>query len=503
MRPLSKSKLIAYRQCPKRLWLEIHKPGLRTDSAQAIAQFDQGHQVGTLARFLYDPDEIGLDLEPRISGKSDIFSQTQSLLAFAVPLFEAGFKTSGALALADVLLPVKTGRRTTWRMIEVKSSTSAKDYQRDDLAIQAYVAKAAGLPLHSVAIAHINADWVYQRDGDYSGIFTEVDCTEEVLAREQEVTQWIADAQSVARKRMAPTTATGTHCTKPFECGFIAHCRSQEAQPIYPVQWLPRVQTNALKTHLDNLESQELQDVPDHLLNPVQLRVKQHTLSGKSYFDSEGAFRLLKQYKAHKPPLYFLDFETVQMAIPRWLGQQPYQQVAFQFSCHFLSKSGKLHHREFLDLSGENPSKALAKALIDACGSQGAIIAYSADFEKSRIRQLAQRFPRLKTALLAILERMVDLLPVANQHYYHPDMQGSWSIKKVLPSLVPALSYGVLEGVQHGGDAMAAYLAAIDEFSTAQEQAELEAQLRNYCALDTYAMVRMWQIFAGRSDLKL
>ncbi len=503
MRPLSKSKLLAYRQCPKRLWLEIHAPELKVESEQAQARFDQGHEVGDLARFLYDPDEVGEAIVPAFDGWENIYSKTQFLLDFSVPLFEASFEADGAMCMADVLLPTKTGRRKTWHMVEVKSSTSVKDYHRDDVAFQAYAVKAAGLPLASVAVAHVDPNWVYKDDGDYQGLLTEVDLTQEAFAREAEVGRWIEEAKTVARKRKAPDMAVGTQCKEPFECAFFAHCRSQQAQPKHPVQWLPRAQTTALKEHLAALPSQELRDVPDELLSPIQLRVKRCTLKGKSYFDAEGAAEMLRQHKAHKPPLYFLDFETVQLAVPRWTGTRPYQKIPFQFSCHYLGRTGKLSHTEFLDLSGEDPSMPLAQALIEACGSQGAILAYGADFERSRIRELAQRFPRLKTRLLAIAERIVDLLPVAQQNYYHPDMQGSWSIKMVLPCLVPSLSYDALDGVQNGGEAMAAYVKATDMLAEPAEVVSIEAQLLRYCKLDTYAMVRLWEVFAGRTDLEL
>lgn len=503
MRPLSKSRLLAYRQCPKRLWLEIHAPELKVESEQARFRFDQGQEVGDLARFLYDPDEIGESIVPAIVGWANIFRETQGLLSFRRPLFEASFEADGAMCMADVLLPVKSGRRKGWHMVEVKSSSSVKDYHLDDVAFQACVARAAGLSLVSVAVAHVDTAWVYKEEGDYRGLLTEVDLTQEAFSREAEVRSWIAAAAKVVRKRKAPDIAVGAQCKDPFECPFLAHCRSQQAQPEHPVRWLPRVQTTALKEHLAALPSQELRDVPDALLSPIQLRVKQCTLKGQRYFDASGAAEMLRQYKAHKPPLYFLDFETVQLAVPRWVGTHPYQQIPFQFSCHHLVRTGKLRHTEFLDLSGEDPSQPLAQALIEACGSQGAILAYSADFEKSRIRELAQRFPRLKTSLLAIAERIVDLLPVAQQHYYHPSMQGSWSIKQVLPSLVPSLSYEELDGVQNGGEAMAAYLAATDLFAEPEVAAPIEAQLLRYCKLDTYAMVRLWQVFAGRTDLEL
>lgn len=503
MRTLSKSRLLAYRQCAKRLWLEIHQPALKADSADAQARFDQGHEVGELARSLYDPQKTGSTLDPYTEGWDQAFARTQALLALSAPIFEASFSAHGALSLADVLLPVKSGQGTLWRMVEVKSSTGVKDYHRDDIAVQTYVARSAGLPLHSVALAHIDSSWVYPGGGDYRGLLTEVDLTDEAVSRHDEVAQWINDAQAVASTGQAPAMATGPQCSKPFECGFLAHCRSQEVQPAYPVQWLPRVQAKTLKQHLTALPSQELQDVPDELLNVIQLRVKQLSLSGETYFNAEGAMQLLRAHKAHEAPLYFLDFETIQFAVPRWAGTRPYQQIPFQFSCHFLNASDQLSHAEFLDLSGNDPSLPLAEELIKACGDAGAILAYSAGFEKSRIRELAQRFPHLQARLLAIVNRIVDLLPVAQQHYYHPDMQGSWSIKKVLPALVPSLSYDALEGVQHGGGAVAAYIQAINEATSLEEKANLDAQLRRYCTLDTYAMVRLWQVFAKRGDLAL
>ncbi len=503
MRQLSKSKLLAYRQCPKRLWLEIHATELKVESEQAQARFDQGQEVGELARFLYDPEETGEAIVPAFDGWENIYSKTQFLLDLTSPLFEASFEAYGAMCMADVLLATKTGRRKTWHMVEVKSSTSVKDYHRDDIAFQAFIAKASGLPLASVAVAHVDSDWIYKEEGDYRGLLTEVDMTQEAFAREAEVVQWIDEAKKVARKRKAPDMAVGAQCKAPFDCAFLAHCRSQQAQPKHPVQWLPRAQTTALREHLAALPSQELRDVPDELLNPIQLRVKRCTLKGKSYSDAEGAAEMLRQLKAHKPPLYFLDFETVQLAVPRWTGTRPYQKIPFQFSCHYLGRTGKLSHTEFLDLSGEDPSKPLAQALVEACGSQGAILAYGANFERDRIRELAQRFPRLKTRLLTIAERIVDLLPVAQQHYYHPDMQGSWSIKKVLPCLAPSLSYDALDGVQSGGQAMAAYIKASDIFVEPEVVATIEAQLLRYCKLDTYAMVRLWQVFAGRTDLEL
>ena len=454
MRALSKSKLLAYRQCPKRLWLEIHQPTLRQDSAATQASFDVGHQVGAIARQLYDPKGKGQLINPKIEGFDAAFARSMELLSSSQPIFEAGFTAGGALAFADVMLPAGKGGKPAWRMIEVKSSTSVKDYHRDDTAVQAFVAKHAGVPLVSIALAHIDSKWVYPGGNDYQGLLVENDLTLEAFSRENEVKAWIADAQTVSRKRNEPEISTGRHCNEPYECGFLDYCQSQVPQAKYPVSWLPRIQAKELKVLIENGSLTDMRDVPDESLNVRQRIVKSHTLSGKTFFDAPNAAADLAP---HKLPAYFIDFETIQFAVPIWKGTRPYQQIPFQFSVHRLSRSGKLEHQAFIDITGNDPSKAFAESLISACGERGPIFVYNAGFETTRIKELGERFPRLKRSLLAINDRVVDLLRIAEQRYYHPSQHGSWSIKKVLPAVAPELRYDELEGVQDGGMAMDAF----------------------------------------------
>ena len=499
MRTLSKSKLLAFRQCPKRLWLEVHHPDYRVDSEATKASFVVGHQVGDIARKLYDLKGTGQLIEPKTEGFPAALARTSQLLWSAQPIFEASFSAGGGLVMADAMLPIFKAGKRAWRLIEVKSSTSVKDYHRDDAAIQAFVARAAGVPLASISLAHIDSEWVYPGGGDYQGLLTENDLTVEAFGREAEVKTWIADAQVIARKRTEPAVCTGQHCGKPYECGFLSYCQAQEPQAEYPVHWLPQVQTKALKAHIEDDAVFDLRNVRNDLLNEQQRRVKTHTLSGKAYFDRANAADLA----SHKLPACFLDFETIQFAVPIWKGNRPYQQIPFQFSLHRLGRAGKLEQQAFLDLSGNDASRAFAEALIAACGERGPVFVYNAGFETARIRELADRFPRLKRALLAINERVVDLLPVARERYYHPSQQGSWSIKKVLPAVAPDLSYDNLEGVQDGGLAMNAFAEAIAKETTGTRKSQIEKQLLAYCALDTYAMVRLWQFFAGRNDLRI
>lgn len=495
MRVLSKSRLLSFRQCAKRLWLEVHRPDLRADSAATMASFSAGHQVGEMAQRLYDPLGHGSLIDPHKEGFDQAFSRTQTLLQTEQPVFEAGFRAEGALSFADVMLPVGRGRQRQWRMVEVKSSTSVKDYHRDDAAVQAFLARACGVPLASISLAHIDSDWVYPGDGDYQGLLHEEDLTDDVFERGDEVRSWIKGAQAVVAKRKEPAMATGRQCSDPYECGFLGHCQSQEPQPRQPISWLPR-QSKVLKEEVRRLGLTELRDVPNNLLNDKQRRVKDVTLSGKVYFDRAAAAAALATYKL---PAYFMDFETIQFAVPIWKGTRPYQQIPFQFSVHRLGRTGKLDQHAFLDLSGSDPSMGFAQALIAACGERGPIFVYNAGFENARLRELGERFPRLSSALQALSDRVVDLLPIARDHYYHPSQQGSWSIKAVLPALCPDLRYGDLQGVQDGGMAMEAFLEALSAQVSIARKKEIEQQLLAYCALDTYAMVRLWAQFSGSS----
>lgn len=500
MRNLSKSKLIAYRQCERRLWLEVHRPELREDSEGAEARMEAGNELGALARSIYDPDGKGVLLDPQKEGFGAALKRSKELLDASVPIFEAGFAAGGGLALADVMLPTRRNGQQYWRMVEVKSSTSVKDYHREDAAIQAYIAREAGVALEAIAVAHIDSDWVYPGERSYQGLLVEEDLTEEAGAKAGEVKGWIAEAQEIVAKNAEPEIATGPHCKDPFECGFHAHCRAGEPQAQYPIEWLPRLQKKSVQDFIETKAIKDIRDVPDEYLTDIQRRVKEQTIAGKPYFDRASA---AAELSPHKLPAHFLDFETVQFTIPIWKGTRAYQQIPFQFSLHRLSRSGALEHRQFLELSGEDPSEPFAEALIRECRGTGPIFVYNAGFESSRIKELAERFRRLAPELEAITDRIVDLLPIARRHYYHPDQHGSWSIKSVLPVIAPDLRYDALEGVNNGALASAAYLEAIKPGTTPERREEVRRQLTDYCHLDTYALVRLWQSFSGRGDLRL
>lgn len=498
MRTFSKSKLMALRQCTRRLWLEVHRPELRSDSVASKAIFRIGHQVGELAQHIYDPKGLGAVIDMKTDGITKSFERTAGLLNSPHPIFEAGFAAEGAMAFADVMLPRQVKDGQVWHMVEVKSSTGVKDYYRDDVAVQAFVARTAGVALGSVSLAHIDSSWTYSGHGDYAGLLKEVDLTEEAFSRSEEVKRWIAQAQGVCENSAEPAIKPGAHCTQPYACGFHNHCNQGAPKVNHPVEWLPYFGAKAQMLSKQGIV--DMHDVPDDLLNARQRRVKVCTVSDSVFFDAAGAAADLE---GQGMPARFLDFETIQFAVPIWKGTRPFQFNTFQFSLHTLDEAGQLGHIDFLDLSGNDPAETFIEALILACGDAGPVYVYNAGFESSRIRELATRFPRRSEALLVINARMIDLLPIARKRYYHPRQQGSWSIKKVLPAIIPELRYDALEGVQDGGLAMEGFLEAVHPDTDPLRKKQIEQQLRAYCKLDTYALVRLWQLFAGRVDLLL
>lgn len=494
MRNLSKSKIIAYRQCPKRLWLELHRPELRDDSGSQMV-FAIGNPVGDVARQIYDTEGNGRLIDVNEIGWDAAYSETSAWLAgTAAPLFEAAIRIEGALALADVMLPEAGENGLRWHMLEVKSSTSVKDYQREDLAVQTHIATTAGIDLASASLAHVDTSFVYPGGGDYRGLLKAVDLTEEVRAKADEVATWIAEAQKVAALKDEPEIETGPHCSDPFGCPFLHHCDRDKPSIDFPLSSFNRLDAKK-REELEALGFTDLRDVPDEHLSAVNRLVKSQSLSGEAWFDAEGAAADLKP---HTGIAYFLDFETIAFGVPIWKGTRPYQQLPFQFSLHIVQPDGKMEHRQFLDISGNDPGEAFARTLIEYCGTNGPVFVYNAGFENGVMRGLAERFPDLSSSLLAIVDRVVDLLPIARNRYYHPDQHGSWSIKAVLPAVCPDLAYDSLDGVQHGQAAQSAFLEAMPPVTTPERKAEIERQLLAYCKLDTFAMVRLWEVFSGR-----
>ncbi len=456
---LSKSKIIVGLQCVKRLWLSVHRPELAEVSAQTERLWASGHRVGEVARGLHPGGVL-------IEAFSDLrHAKAETRAALATPgdkvLFEPAFDYGGVVVRADLLFAGPGGNR----LVEVKASTMVKDYHLNDAAVQAWVITHSGLVLDAVAVAHIDNQFVYQGDGDYRGLFSEVDVSARIQSVMQQVPVWITDFRRALAGPL-PAIAVGPQCHSPFDCPFLGHCAPQceKASCAEPPRLDPAARGMVL---------------------------------GLGY------------------PRAYLDFEAIAFAVPIWASTRPYEQLPFQWSLHVERVDGTLDHAEFLDTTGEPPMRAVAESLIAALADAGAggptapILTYGT-YENAILKGLARRFPDLSPALRSIADRLVDLLACTRRWYSHPDMHGSWSLKAVLPTMAPDLDYATLADVQDGGEAQQAYLrliggdledgqssdAAQAPLFTEEPHPGLRAALLAYCAQDTLALVRLVRFFA-------
>ena len=488
MTRLSKSRIMSALQCPKRAHLEVHQPQLASYSAATQAAFQLGHDVGELAARVLAGGQ-GTLVEWSGGSFQSALALTDTLMSSMIrePIFEATLRHEDVLVREDVLLPVDADGRASWDIIEVKASTRLKPEHAQDCAIQAWVHLGAGHSLENVFLAHIDREWVYPGDGEYSGIFAVEDLTTQVFDLLPSVPAWVEHARAAVSGPM-PDVPVGAHCRKPYDCPFMNHCWPNDTR--YPVQGLgggaKRLGAWVAAGYRD------IRDVPrEEIESEQQLRIRRVTSAGEAEL-LPGAPAFVRDLPY---PRYHLDFETIAPAIPVWPGTRPYQVLPFQWSIHIeRDAAGEPQHREFLDLSGAAPMRPLAEALIDACGTDGPVLMYTR-YEARVIDGLIEMFPDLAEPLEAIAGRLVDLHPVTRANYYHPDMLGSWSIKAVLPTIAPEMDYAGLEGIHEGTEASAAYLEAIDPDTSPERRTELDTELRRYCRHDTEAMVRLVRFF--------
>ncbi len=489
MRPIaiSKTKLLSYQQCPRRLWLAQYSPELEDESAIDHAAIETGHVVGAKAREVYGQGAGRLVNHDR--GLRNAIAETQALLAAggSEPIFEATFDHEGLTVQVDVL--DRTG--SSARVVEVKSSTKPDDHHLVDCAIQVWTLRQLELPVARTSLALIDSEFVYAGNGRYDGLFHEIDVSADVVAMLATVPGIVDGARATLASLEEPEREIGSHCTKPFPCPFFARCAGPQGD--YPVLDLGGKKEQLYAWMREGFtDLRELK--PEQLTNATQLRIWQQTTTGKPWLGPE----IRHAIRALEFPRYFLDFETIAFAIPIWAGTRPYEQLPFQWSCHIDDGKGALRHAEFLDVSGHAPMREAAERLIATLGSNGPIVVYSS-YEQRMLRELAVRFPDLEPALSAIGARLFDLLPFARAHYYHPDMHGSWSIKAVLPTIDAGIDYSNLAEVRDGAQAQSAYLEAIRSETPAARRQALSAALLAYCRLDTEALVRLVEFFGRES----
>ncbi len=454
---LSKSRIAAGLQCGRRLWLTVHRPELEAYSPSAQRRIATGHGVGGLARGLYPGGVLVGDGAPL----SQALRDTEQALARPgdVTLYEATFRHRGVLIRADVL--ERRGGRC--RLVEVKSATRLREHHLQDVAIQGWVTEGAGVPLDGLSVAVVDTGFVYRGGGDYRGLLREIPVADQARPIMAHIPGWVRGFNELLAGPI-PALRTGVRCRRPFECPYLEFCEGEEGA----TRCAPGQGRDA---------DGRCAGPPDPALGTLDPAAT--------------------EFLATLPyPRFYLDFETVQFAVPVWAGTRPFQQIVFQWSCHVEERPGEVRQHGFLDTSGEVPVRAAAEALLETLGDRGPVFVYH-DFEKWRIMEMAAMLPDLAPALDAVAGRLVDLLRLTRDHYRHPALNGSYSLKVVLPTVAADLDHAVLEEVRDGLSAQAAFHEAVDPATTEARREVLRDALREYCMLDTLALVRVAHRFAA------
>ena len=477
---LSKSRILSYLQCPKRLYLEVHQRDLMQYSASSKVAFTIGNVVGAVAQEVLMPGGILIAYDRGLRKAVESTSKYMGEL-FDTTLYEATFQTQNMQVRADLL----SRRQDFLDVVEVKSSTSVKDQYFVDCAIQYWVMDQAGHPPSKISLAHINNEFVYQGDGNYAYLFKVVDVTDQVIEHAKHVCDWVEQANETITGDL-PHVDVSEHCYRPYECPFIHHCWKNVKTVEYPVSQFPGL-TKKQKNEILRAGYEDARDVPVGFIDNENLLARLNAFkSGEQVISQE----LCDELSGLKFPRYYVDFETIGFAVPIWQGTRPYEQLPFQWSCHVEQESGSIEHTKFLDTSGNAPMRAFCETLIDAVGKEGPICMYS-NYERTILKSMQLRFPDMEEALQNIIERLYDLLIPIRKHYFHRDLQGSYSIKKVLPSVVPELNYDDLDNVQDGMMAQQAFLEIIHPDTSNERKQTLTDSLLQYCELDSYAMVKL------------
>jgi hypothetical protein len=483
---LSKSRFLVGLQCRKRLYLEVHNRELATDPGPATQRiFASGHEVGELAR---DQFPGGILIDPPPYEVERALQETEAAIdAGASVLYEPAFMHNNVLIRIDILSRAETGE---WDLIEVKSTTKTSDTHVADTGIQRYVARGAGLSIRNTYVMRLNRECRYP---DLSNLFELDEVSDRIGEMWPELEPRVAEFSELLGQPGTPDVPIGKHCTSPYDCPFIEHCWRHVKHP--SIFTIPRISEKKIDALIEQGVT-GLAEVPETFkLSENQRRYVELFQSGGTQILWPAVTDALANLEH---PLYFLDFETMAEPVPRLDGLGPYHQYPFQFSLHVRQEDGSIEHREYLHADDSDPRRPLMEALIRAIGETGTIVAYNASFEQRVIRDLSRRFPEHRRQLLGYVNRFFDLLSIFRDHYFDPAFAGSNSIKKVLPVLVPDLSYATLE-IQSGDVAQLAWKEMLSALDASKRLARAES-LKKYCELDTWAMVRLYQVLKRESE---
>lgn len=476
---LSKSKLLKGWQCHKNIYLHVNKPELEakmSESQKAI--FEQGVEVGVVARKQFPK---GVLVKSYPWDQLGSFSETlKTIKSGARTIFEGTFLHENYLVKVDILH--RNEKTDEWELIEVKSSTKIKEENIDDLSIQAWVLKGAGLNIQSYKIMHLNSDCRYP---NLNNLFQVHDVTENILGKINEVPLKLAEIKKTLSENKVPDIDVGPHCEKPYECSFKDHCWKERGISNFSIFNLPKIgnkKWDFYKNGQINIDQVSIES-----LNELQARVVNAVKTNNRYINPKAIHDELSEWIF---PLYYLDFETISYAIPKYKGTGPYTQVPFQYSCHIELEDKSIKHVEFLNTVNDDPRLRLIESLLSNIGEKGNVVSYYKTFEEKVIKHLAEVYPEFSQKLLNIADRLVDPLPVLQKNVYDNAFEGSFSLKNVGPALIgESISYKNLN-VRDGSAAQRAYTELI-ECKLPEKKSRIEKSMLEYCKLDTFTMVEL------------
>lgn len=479
---LSKSRFISGSQCHLRLWNDFHARDLAADPGTSLqAIFDTGHEVGELACKRYPEGHFVAQNHLQIT---EALVETRQVLeqGTAPALFEAAFEQQGLLTRADIIERLSSGG---WRLIEVKSTTNLKDVFVLDVAFQLSVLRGAGLDVREAFVMTLDRSYVY--DGkklELEKLFKLHDVLEQCVDLLDCVSGKASEMQALVVSEKPPNIQTGDHCFTPYDCPYYEHCSRDDVYPDHSIDELPLLRS-ARRAQLNEAGIEEIRDIPDDFpLTNLQRIVHTTVLQQEPVVHGDLSAMLAEM----KYPVRYLDFETFAPPIPRFVGTSPYDSIPFLFSVHTEKESDVITHADYLHEQDDDPRPYIVAQLIEAVGDEGSICTYS-NYERTVLNSLAKAVPERAEEIAAILARLFDLHRVVKNTVYHPEFRGSFSIKSVLPVLVPGMGYDDLE-VADGQTASVLYVQAIKNCDNKDREKTFE-NLRAYCERDTLAMVRL------------
>ncbi|MDQ1339979.1 MAG: hypothetical protein QG567_1135 [Campylobacterota bacterium] len=473
---LSKIDVLKAMRCKKLFWLEKNSPIQEEPTTTDILKKATKNEVKIKARELF---ENGYLIKKRTQ-KSAIKETKKALKENKEVIFDAVFEYEGIVTKIDILAKEDVG----YSFYEIKSGSGIKDTYFDEASLNYYLLSNS-ISLNKVFIIYINNKYIHQEELDINELFIKKNITQIAKRRLSGIVEALSSLKEI---KDMPKTNIGSWCNDSYECKYKFLCWKNIPSPsIFDLHKLPG--NKKFEFYKNNII--KFEDIPsDFALKDEQKRQIEAELEDKDIIKKEEIKKFIS--KANYP-LYFLDFETFQQAIPKFKNLRPYEQIPFQFSLHILkTQNSEPIHIEFLASEKNDPRAELAEKLIKSIGKDGTIVAYNQSFEKSVIKRLAEQFSEYESELTSLLDRFVDLMePFEKGSYYTKKMKGSHSIKSVLPALVPELSYKLLN-IKDGGEAMSEYSLLYFK-KNSKDIKKIKTSLLEYCKLDTLGMVKIWK----------